>query len=124
MLKVTQNHAGILQEHSRIEEKSVHRKRDFTGRHSYGKGWGRLWQTVFQGFFSINACDLQSFVYTTKGVFLVKMKNAFEPVKRNYSVNTYSRISTVPRGVSEVSERAREWSMERMSEVSGALQGE
>ena len=27
-----------------------------------------------------------------KGVFLVKMKNAFEPVKRDNSVNTYSRI--------------------------------
>ena len=52
----------------------------------------------FKVFLSINACDLQSFVYTTKGVFLVKMKNAFEPVKRDYSVNTYSRISTVPRG--------------------------
>ena len=34
---------------------------------------------------------------SSKGVFLVKMKNAFVPVKRNHSVNTYSRISTVPR---------------------------
>ena len=32
------------------------------------------------------------------GVFLVKMKNAFVPVKRDNSVNTHSRISTVPRG--------------------------
>ena len=31
-----------------------------------------------------------------KGVFLVMTKNAFEPVKRDNSVNTYSRISTVP----------------------------
>ena len=30
-----------------------------------------------------------------KGVFLVKTKNAFLPVKRDNSVNTYSRISTV-----------------------------
>ena len=33
-----------------------------------------------------------------KGVFLVSAKNAFLPVKRDNSVNTYSRISTVPRG--------------------------
>ena len=40
-----------------------------------------------------------------EGVFLVKMKNAFVPVKRvYYSVNTHSRISTVSQG----SERARE----------------
>ena len=32
------------------------------------------------------------------GVFLVTNENAFPPVKRNNSVNTYSRISTVPRG--------------------------
>ena len=31
-----------------------------------------------------------------KGVFLVSAKNAFVPVKRDKSVNTYSRISTVP----------------------------
>ena len=31
-----------------------------------------------------------------EGVFLVKMKNAFVPVKRVYSVRTCSRISTVP----------------------------
>ena len=31
----------------------------------------------------------------TKGVFLVSTKNAFVPVKRNHSMNTYSRISTV-----------------------------
>ena len=34
----------------------------------------------------------------TLGVFLVKMKTAFVPVKRVHSVNTYSRIATVPRG--------------------------
>ena len=33
-----------------------------------------------------------------KGVFLVSAKNAFVPVKRDNSMNTYSRISTVPRG--------------------------
>jgi len=33
-----------------------------------------------------------------KGVFLVCAKNAFVPLKRDNSVNTYSRISTVPRG--------------------------
>ena len=33
-----------------------------------------------------------------KDVFLVKMKNAFVPVKRVYSVNIYSRISTVSQG--------------------------
>ena len=45
----------------------------------------------------------------TLGVFLVKTKNVFVPVKRVYSVNTYSRISTVSRG-SEGSEQARELS--------------
>ena len=34
----------------------------------------------------------------TKGVFLVKTNNAFVPVKRDNSVNTYSRFSTVPQG--------------------------
>ena len=38
------------------------------------------------------------FMSSSEGVFLVKMKHAFEPVKRDNSVNTYSRISTVPRG--------------------------
>ena len=33
-----------------------------------------------------------------KGVFLVKKKNTFIPVKRVYSVNTYFRISIVSRG--------------------------
>ena len=33
-----------------------------------------------------------------KGVFLVCAKNAFVPVKRDNSMNTFSRISTVPRG--------------------------
>ena len=33
-----------------------------------------------------------------EGVFLVSAKNAFVSVKRDNSVNTYSRISTVPRG--------------------------
>ena len=36
--------------------------------------------------------------FWTQGVFLVKMKKAFVPVKRDHSVNTYSGISTVPRG--------------------------
>ena len=35
--------------------------------------------------------------FYTEGVFLVKMKNAFDPVKRIHSLNTYFRISTVPR---------------------------
>ena len=39
----------------------------------------------------------------TMGVFLVTAKNAFVPVKSDHSVNTYSRIVTVPRG-SEQSE--------------------
>ena len=34
---------------------------------------------------------------TYKGVFLVKVKDAFVPVRRVDSMNTYSRISTVPR---------------------------
>ena len=34
----------------------------------------------------------------TEGVFLVKTKNVFVPVKRDNSGNIYSRISTVPRG--------------------------
>ena len=34
----------------------------------------------------------------SEGVFLVSAKNAFVPVKRDNSVNTYSRISTVSRG--------------------------
>ena len=46
---------------------------------------------------------------TGEGVFLVSAKNAFVSVKRDNSMNTYSRISNVPQ-VSEVSERAREQS--------------
>ena len=60
----------------------------------------------------------------TLGVFLLKMKNAFVPVKRDHSVNTYSRISTVPWG-SERSEWASpwtEWASE--AEQSGALRSE
>ena len=38
-----------------------------------------------------------------KGVFLVSAKNAFLPVKRDHSVSTYSRTSTVSQG-SEQSE--------------------
>ena len=55
---------------------------------------------------------------SSKGVFLVSAKNAFVAVKRDNSVNTYSRISTVPRG-SERSEWASPW-MERASEASVA----
>ena len=33
-----------------------------------------------------------------KGVFLVSPKNACVPVKRDNNMNTYLRISTVPRG--------------------------
>ena len=33
--------------------------------------------------------------FDCEGVFLVKMKNAFVPVKRDNTVNTYSRFSTV-----------------------------
>ena len=47
-------------------------------------------------------------------------KNAFVPVKRDHSVNTYSRISTVTRG-SEQSEWASS-STERASEASVAKQ--
>ena len=38
-----------------------------------------------------------SIIDENKGVFLVKMKNASIPVKRVYSVNTYSRISIMLR---------------------------
>ena len=38
-----------------------------------------------------------------EGAFLVSAKNAFVPVKRVYSMNTFSRISTIPQG-SEQSE--------------------
>ena len=44
------------------------------------------------------------------GVFLVKMKNAFVPIERVNSMNTYSRISQSHKGVSKVSERAHECS--------------
>ena len=60
-------------------------------------------------------------------MFLLTTKNAFVPVKHVYSVNTYSRISTVPReGVGEVSELAQERSerseasVAKRSGVSGA----
>ena len=48
------------------------------------------------------------FVKSNQGVFLVSAKNAFVPVERDNSVNTYSRFSTVPRG-SERSEWASPW---------------
>ena len=35
---------------------------------------------------------------TTKGVFLVKTKNAFILAKRILSMNTFSQISTIPQG--------------------------
>ena len=55
----------------------------------------------------------------TLGVFLVMTKNAFVPVKRDNSVNTYSRISTVPRG-SERSEWASPWMERSEAERCGA----
>ena len=45
-----------------------------------------------------SAVSLSETANSIKGVFLVTTKNAFVPVKRDNSVNTYSRISTVPRG--------------------------
>ena len=49
----------------------------------------------------------------SKGVFLVSVKNAFVPVKRDNSVNTYSRISTVSEPVNGVSERSERSKAER-----------
>ena len=62
----------------------------------------------------------QLLLYDGLGVFLVKMKNAFAPVKRAYSVNTHSTISTFPWG-SERSEWASPWT-ELASEASIAKQ--
>ena len=53
-------------------------------------------------------------------MFLVKTKNVFVPVKRDNSVNTYSRISTVPQG-SERSEGASPC-MEQANEANVAKQ--
>ena len=53
---------------------------------------------VYHGWFHRISRNAQRSASQSKGVFLVKMKNVFVPVKRVYSVNTYSRISTVPRG--------------------------
>ena len=59
------------------------------------------------------------------GVFLVTTTNAYIPVNRIFSVNTYSWISIVHEGVSEVKERAHEWSKQaKWAELSGALQSE
>ena len=52
----------------------------------------------------------------TLGVFLLTTKNAFVPVKRDNSVDTYLRISTVPWG----SERS-EWTNERSERPSGTF---
>ena len=49
-------------------------------------------------------------------------KNAFVPVKRVYSVNTYLRILLSHEGVSEVSEQTREWS-KGVGEASRVKQG-
>ena len=45
---------------------------------------------------------------STWGVFLLTTQNAFDPIERIYSVNTYSRVSTVSWG-SEQSEWASPW---------------
>ena len=47
---------------------------------------------------ALSAVGFRSSRGDEEGVFLVKMKNAFVPVKRDNSVNTYSRILNVPRG--------------------------
>ena len=47
---------------------------------------------------------------TTEGVFLGTTKNAFIPIERVYSVNTYVWILLFCKGVSEVSARDREQS--------------
>ena len=64
----------------------------------------------------VKFCGIMNETYRSLGVFLVSAKNAFVPVKHNNSMNTYSSISTVPRG-SEQSEWASPW-MERVSEAS------
>ena len=60
------------------------------------------------------------FTDSAQGVFLVKMKNVFAPIKRVFRLNTYSRFLTVPWG-SEQSEWASPW-MERSSKASVAKQ--
>ena len=52
----------------------------------------------------------------SKGVFFVTTANAILPVDRDYSMNTYSWISTVPEG-SEQSEWASPW-MKQASDAS------
>ena len=55
---------------------------------------------LFLSFFRAAAGVLLDFFTLVQnlGVFLVSAKNAFVPLKRDNSVNTHSRISTVPRG--------------------------
>ena len=56
----------------------------------------------------------------TLGVFLVKMKTAFVPVKRVHSANTYSKISTVPQG-SERSAWASPWTVSGQNKIGREL---
>ena len=46
--------------------------------------------------YRVPAVDIIHFKEKSGGVFLVTTKNAFLPFERVYSMNTYSRISTVP----------------------------
>ena len=65
------------------------------------------WKSVCLPFISIRAVSNRTRPKVSQGVFVLMTKNVFVPVKLIDSVNTYSRISTVPQ-VSKVSERARE----------------
>ena len=47
---------------------------------------------------SISATITLTTVHLGKGVFLLKMKNAFVPMECVFSVSTYSKISICPRG--------------------------
>ena len=60
-----------------------------------------------------------------EGRFLLTTQNAVVPIERIYSVNTYLLISLSHEGVSEVSERAHEWSKQvKRTQQSRALQSE
>ena len=96
----------------------------------FSENWRHTAQSAHSAHSAHNAHDAQSAhsahsacvivgSRATKGVFLVKMKNAFVPVKRDNSVNTYLRISTVPRG-SERSEWASPWTERSEAERCGA----
>ena len=123
---------GIIPQWRRAVKSSIFFQSIFIIIYSPGRWWsGEKLENPYFGKFidDLTSDDLkQIWILKTMGVFLVTTRISIVPVKHNFSMNTDSWISTIPRG-SERSGWASPWTarasgalrnaVERMSRVSG-----